>query len=222
MYYEKLEEFVSKPRLDRYLVSCGNSMERVLKLYEANIKLSQAFYPILNLLETFLRNSINDKLAKYFADSSWIINQKNGFMSNASLAPTFWMRSQVIGAEKYTRGTITSGKIVAEQTFGFWASFFDRRHYKLVKGHVIHCFPNKPSQINKDDIGNMLRDIREFRNRIYHNEAICFHNITIDFTKAKNIKTQLYDLLEWMDTDLKEYVKKFDDIDSKIADACVI
>lgn len=222
MNYEKLEEFVSKPRLDRYLVSCANDKERAKRLYKANIMLSQAFYPIMNLLETFLRNSINDKLSVYFSDTSWIINQKTGFMDDVSLRPTYWMKTQVINAEKNTRGTITSGKIVAEQTFGFWTSFFDRRHYRLIRGHVIHCFPHKPARVNKDDIGNMLRDIREFRNRIYHNEAICFNNITIDFTHAQNVKAKIFKLLEWMDTDLKTYVQQLDGIDAKIAHARTI
>lgn len=222
MKYEQLEKYVSKARLDRYLVSCGNSKERAQKLYEANILLSQAFYPILNLLETFLRNSINDNLSAFYKDDAWIINQKSGFMSDASLAPYYGLKTQVINAEKNTRGTITAGKIVSEQTFGFWTSFFDRRHYRLIRGNVIHCFPNKPSLKNKDDIANMLRNIRELRNRIYHNEAICFNNITIDFAHAKKVKAEIFELLEWMDADLRIYVKKFDDVDSKITYALTI
>lgn len=222
MDYIKLEHFGSKPRLDRYLVGCANSKERAKKLYEANIFLCQAFYPILNLLETFLRNSINDKLTNYFNNDAWIINEKNGFMNHSSLAPKFFLKNQVINAEKITRGTITPGKIISEQTFGFWTSFFERRHYRLIGGHVIHCVPNKPPHINKDDISNMLRDIRELRNRIYHNEAICFINITIDFKHTRKVKTDIYSLLEWMDSDLKTYVNKFDSVDEKISHALTI
>jgi hypothetical protein len=47
-------------------------------------------------------------------------------------------------------------------------------------------------------------------------------NITIDFTHASNIKTDIYNLLEWMDTDLKDYVKQFDNIDTKIAEALAV
>lgn len=216
MNYEKLEEFVSKARLDRYLVSCQNSKDRAKKLYEANLMIAEAFYPIMNLLETFLRNSINDKLSVYFGDSAWIINQKNRFMDDPSLGPKYWLKSQVISAENNTRGTITPGKIVSEQTFGFWTSLFEPRHYKLIGGYVIHCFPNKPSQINRVDLAKALKDIREFRNRIYHNEAICFNNITIDFSHPLNIKTEIYNILDWMDTDLKDYVMQFDKVNDKI------
>lgn len=222
MDYSKLELYVSKARLDRFLVSCANSQDRALRLYDANLKVAQAFYPILNLLETFLRNSINNDLSAYFGDNAWIITQKNGFMNDRSLGPKFWLREQIIKAENSTRGTITPGKIIAEQTFGFWTSLFEPRHYRLIGGHIIHCFPNKPRLINRTDIANSLKNIREFRNRIYHNEAICFNNITIDFTNAQFIKSEVYDLLEWMDADLKPYVESFDDIDSKITHALTI
>ena len=222
MNYAKLEQFTSKPRLDRFLVSCANSHEKALILYNVNLKVSQAFYPIMNLLETFLRNSINDKLAIHFNDAAWIINQKNGFMSDSSLAPKYWIREQVIKAENNTRGTITPGKIIAEQTFGFWTSLFEPRHYRLIAGYVIHCLPNKSPHVNRSYIASTLKDIREFRNRIYHNEAICFDNITIDFSHAKRIKSEIYNLLEWMDADLKTYVMQFDNIDSAIAQAPII
>lgn len=222
MKYEKLEEFVSKPKLDRFLLSCSNSKERAKNLYGANLIVSQAFYPILNLFETFLRNSINDKLANYFNDTSWIINQKNGFMNHSTLATKYFLKNQVINAERNTRGTITSGKIVAEQTFGFWTSLFEPHHYRLIGGHIIHCFPNKPANINRTNIANHLKEIRKFRNRIYHNESICFDNITIDFTQAQIIKENIYHLLEWMDEDLKEFVMQYDFIEEKIIEAQTI
>jgi hypothetical protein len=222
MDYTKLEQFVSTPRLDRYLVSCANSKDRAKSLYGANILVSQAFYSILNLLETFLRNSINEKMSTHYADTAWIINQKMGFMSHHSLGPRFALKSQVLKAETNIRGTITSGKIISEQTFGFWTSLFEPRHYRLISGHVMSCFPNKPSPIDRLDIARILKDIREFRNRIYHNEAICFNSITIDFAHAQYVKTEIYNLLDWMDADLKAYVITFDEVDVKIAHALTV
>lgn len=222
MNYAKLEQFVSKPRLDRYLISCGNSQVRAYKLYEENLKVSQAFYPLMNLFETFLRNSINDRLTVYFGDAAWIINQKSGFMNDPSLHPACWLKNQVIKAENNTRGTITPGKIIAEQTFGFWTSLFEPRHYRLIGGCVIGCFPTKPSQVNRTHLANSLKSIREFRNRIYHNEAICFNNITIDFAHAISIKTEIYNLLQWMDGDLAAYALQYDEIDVAIVRAMTV
>ncbi len=222
MDYSKLEKFVSKPRLDRYLVACGNSRERAQKLYKANIIVAQAFYPILNLFETFLRNSINEKLEIQFGDPAWIITEKTGFMDNITLAPKYYLKNQVLSAERNTRGTITPGKIIAEQAFGFWTSLFEPKHYSLLSGYIIRCFPNKPSHVNRVIIYTTLKNIREFRNRVYHNENICFDNITIDFTKAQLIKIEIYDLLDWMDIDSKNYIEQFDRVDEEIKKALTI
>ena len=222
MDYLRLEQFVSRPRLDRYLVSCANSQDRAKSLYGANVLVSQSFYPILNLLETFLRNSINERMSAHYGDAAWIINQKMGFMSDRSLGPNFALKGHVQKAERNVRGTITPGKIISEQTFGFWTSLFEPRHYRLISGCVMRCFPNKPSSIDRVDIAKSLKDIREFRNRIYHNEAICFNNITIDFALAQYVRTEIYNLLDWMDADLRAYVVTFDEVDSKIANALTI
>jgi hypothetical protein len=222
MTYNKLEDFVSKPRLDRYLLTCKNSRSRAKDLYAANLKVAQAFYPVLNLFEIFLRNSINSRLQNHFNDPSWILNQKTGFMSHHSLRTDFWIRKQVLKAERKIRGTPTPGKIISEQSFGFWTSLFEKKHYGLIGGSSIHCFPNKPSPVNRHAIAASLKDIREFRNRIYHNEAICFRNLAVDFAHAIRIKTEIYNLLEWMDEDLPNYVAQFDDIDANISRALSI
>ncbi len=219
MDYTKLEHYVSKPRLDRYLISCSNSQARAINLSAENIKVSQAFYPLMNLFETFLRNKINDNLTTHFSDGAWIINQKTGFMSDPSLGPKYRMKKCVIDAEFNIRGTITPGKIVAEQSLGFWTSLFEPSHYSLISGSVLGCFPNKPTTANRNTISSYLKRIREFRNRIYHNEAICFNNITIDFTHVSAIKSDIYTLLDWMDADLKPYVQQFDNISAAIVQA---
>ena len=61
--------------------------------------------------------------------------------------------------------------------------------------------------------------MRDFRNRIYHNEPICFNGNNIDFAYATQIKNELYELLDWIDCDLPKYVKTFDSIDNKINSA---
>jgi len=220
--YAKLEEFVSQPRLNRYLIGCGNDQNRALRLYEANLRIAKSFYPVLNLFETFLRNSINERLINHFHDPNWIITQQNGFMSDRILGSSYWLRGQVVKAINSTRGTVTSGKIIAEQTFGFWTCLFERKYYRVLAGSVIHCFPHKPATVNRLYIANSLTDIRNFRNRVYHNEAICFDNINIDFNHPIAIKNQIYKLMDWMDADLSPYARLVDTIDAEITVARTI
>lgn len=113
-------------------------------------------------------------------------------------------------------GIVSSGKVIAEQSFGFWTSLFETHHYRLINGSPIHAFPNKPTNANRKLINQKLNRIREFRNRIYHNEPICFNNSQIDFTEANQVKLEIYELLSWVDSEISDYVDYFDGIQSKI------
>lgn len=220
MEYCKLEYYISQPRLNRFLKAADNSKSKAQKLYRINLRTSQAFYPVLNLFEIFLRNIIYYQVSSYLANPNWIIREKNGFMSDTSLRRShYYLKSCIQKAEKTIKrrgGTITPGKIIAEQSLGIWTSFFDPHHYRLIGGVVIHCFPNKPAHINRSAISKKLNRIREFRNRVYHNEPICFDGNKVDFSEAISIKNEIYELYEWIDVDLMEYVEYFNGIDAKI------
>lgn len=154
------------------------------------------------------------------ANPNWIIEEKNGFMNDASLtASRFFLKTSILNAERIIKrkgGLVTAGKVVAEQSFGFWTSLFDKHHYRLIGGIVIHSFSNKPNGINRSILNQKLNRVREFRNRVYHNEPICFKGNAIDFTYAENIKEEIYELLSWIESDLSIYVEYFDAIDNKI------
>lgn len=220
MEYQKLEYYLSQPRLDRFLTATGNSKSKAQKLYRINLRVAQSFYPVLNLFEIFFRNIVNYQVSSHFANPNWIITEKNGFMDNPSLnSSRFFLKNSINKAERTIRrkgGTVTAGKVIAEQSFGFWTSLFDTHHYRLIGGVVIHCFPNKPTNVNRNILNQKLNRIREFRNRVYHNEPICFLGNTIDFTQATTIKQEIYELLEWIDADLTEYVDYFNGVDTKI------
>ena len=220
MDYSKLEYYLSKPRLDRFLAATGGSHSKAQKLYRINLRVSQEFYPVLNLFEIFFRNSVYKKVAKYFSDPEWIINEKAGFMSDKSLSKSkYFLKKNVHKAESTIRrkgSVITAGKVVAEQSLGFWTSLFDPHHYKLIGGSPILSFPNKPANANRRLINQKLNKIREFRNRVYHNEPICFDNMQIDFSYSLHIEGEIYDLLRWIDSDLIVYVNYFNGIGSKI------
>ncbi|RTY76030.1 hypothetical protein EKL96_00605 [Flavobacterium sp. LS1R10] len=221
MEYNKLEYYLSQPRLNRFLLASGNSKTKAQKLYRANLRVAQSFYPVLNLFEIFLRNIFNNQVSAHFANPNWIITEKNGFMNDHSLhSSRFFLKNSILTAERTIKrkgGLVTAGKVVAEQSFGFWTSLFDTHHYRLIGGIVIHSFSNKPAGINRSAISQKLNRIREFRNRVYHNEPVCFYGNAIDFSYAENIKNEIYEMLNWIDADLTDYVEYFDAIDNKIS-----
>ena len=209
MKYLTFEKYASVQRMNRFFAATG-SKTRAKELYRANLLVSQAFYPVLNLTEIFLRNSVYASIETYFSNSDWIITEKNGFMNDLSLARSgYYLKNCVINAENkmLRKGiSVSAGKILAEQSFGFWVSLFEPAHYRLTGGSVIHSFPHKPPHINRRAIFSILCKIRDFRNRIYHNEPVCFNGTAVDFSYAVQIKNDLLEMLGWMGLDIKKIV----------------
>jgi hypothetical protein len=172
----------------------------------------------MNLFEIFLRNALYNQLSLHFNDQDWITTQKNLFMSHLSLAPSsYFLRGCVLKAETKIRPQpITSGKLISEQTLGFWTALFDNHHYILLQGSIMGAFPNKPAAVNRSAIATKLKNIREFRNRIYHNEPICFRGNSVDFSFASQILNDVHDVIGWIDPKLLDYTEYFNNVGDKI------
>ena len=213
-------KYLSRPRYNRYLNAVGNDNNRAKKLYNANIRLAQSFHPVISQFEVILRNSINNKLSVHFADADWIINQRNGFMRDPSLATShYFLRTSIGKTENNLRRKgipITSGKIISDQNFGFWISLFLAHHYTLLSGQLIYIFPNKPAHITRSNIYGKLDSIREFRNRVNHCEPLCFNGHAIDCTEAIEVLNDIYDLLSWIGNDIVPFIRSLDNIQNKI------
>jgi len=230
MKFEKVRLYVSSPRIDRFLIATDNNKTKAVRLYKANLKVSQAFLPVLAILEVTLRNRLNAILSSHFTDSDWIINQKTGFMVHHSLTyvrggrtmHNHYLKKQVEKAETRIRNSgmpVTSGKIISEQMFGFWTELFERTYYRILLGRPIQIFTNLPSGHGRDEVIDALNQIRLFRNRLYHNEPLCFNAAAISFQKAEDIHGLIKDILNWCDPELTIWIKDIDQIAVKIRNA---
>lgn len=232
MRFANFRNYFSSPRIGRYLTACSNDTKRCVKLYKSNLKVAQAFHPLLGSLEVVLRNGINDQLTSYFADPDWIINQKTGFMIDPILTHTNkitgnvetnrFILNSVKGAERKLRKRgvgITSGKIISEQTFGFWTDLFENHHYKILRGRPIKLFKNLPPGHGRTQVLNELSKVRQFRNRINHNEPICFIGPAIDFSDTLAVYNSILNLLRWINPELISWVKDIDKVNATITKA---
>lgn len=223
MKFKDFKQYFSESRVNRYLIATGNSSSKAVRLYKANLKISQAFHPLLGVFEVVMRNRINDILVSHFTDPDWIINQKTGFMSDPSLRFTYkrtghiktnvFLKSEINKAEKRLQKAgmpITSGKIIAEQTLGFWTDLFEVHHYRLLKGKPIQIFNLLPPGHGRKEVNEELNKVRRFRNRINHNEPICFSGNNVGFTETLEVYKSLKNLLNWINP---EIIKLVSDID---------
>jgi Abi-like protein len=223
--YPTLEKFLSHPRLERFLYACQNDKNKAVELYKANLEISKSFYPLINITEVVLRNQINNVLTSHFSDPNWILNQRYGFMFDLSLKTgNFFMKTQIDRAEIELRKRnvpISSGRVIAELNFYFWTMFFENQHYKLLKGRPIKIFPNIPAKHGKLEVWSILTKIRKLRNRISHQEPICFNNRTskIDFSLTIDVYKSIRKITRWIDSDLLIWVKETDSVISEIKKA---
>lgn len=229
MQFKLLETYISKPRIARFLSATGGNQNLARDLYLDNLILSQAFHPLLGIVEVTLRNAINEELAVFFADQDWVINQKSGFMQHPTL--TFYHRVQqrritndyllkrVIEAElKLQRDgkTPNAGRIIAELTFGFWTKLYDPTHASILLGRPMQVFPNLPPNINRANIYRILNEIRLFRNRLSHNEPICFAGFNYDCRLPRRIHQDIIKILSWIEPDIVTWIKPLDFVEDQI------
>lgn len=232
MRFQKIQLYLSSSRLGRYQIATGNRSTKSIKLYKANLKISQSFHPILGILEVILRNKLNIILSGYFTDPDWIINQKTGFMIDPSLTyrnhrtgrmiTNDYLKVSVEKSEnrfRRIRIPVTSGKIIADQTLGFWTNLFELSHYRILRGRPIQIFSHLPSGIGRTQVCERLNKIREFRNRINHNEPICFNGNNIDFDYVEDIYSSIIEIINWTDPELINWIRDMDSVMVKINNA---
>jgi hypothetical protein len=214
-----IDTYLSTSRYHRYQAATAHDDVRAEQLYNSNIRISKAFYPILSQFEIVLRNSLNNILATHFASTDWIINEKARFMSHASLRPNFYLRKSVQNSENRFNNAfipITSGKIISDQTFGFWVALFNKEHFMLTKGRTMHAFRFKPASEDRKTIHIRLEQLGKLRNRISHSEPICFSGNTIDCSHLVAMRTNLFELIGWIDPKLVPFFNELDSIQDEI------
>lgn len=219
MNFSKHEYFFSQIRLSRYLNAYSGDATKAIKLYKANIQLSQAFYPLISILEVALRNGIDKQISKHFSDSNWLLTQRNQFANHPLLIykdkrgthPDHFFIEKLKQAEdklRFRGAPLIHGKLLAELTFGFWVKFFDNSPIKILKGTQLKAFKNSPGMpVTK--VHSHLNSIVALRNRISHNEPICFDKLgNVCIVTMQCYETDILNALGWLDNDLRIWSEK--------------
>ena len=153
MTEQQLKYYLSSPRFNVYLAKTNNDFHKAYQLYKVNIELSEAFYPILSLLEVSLRNAVNETLKLHFNDPYWFKNS----------LPVEFLPFVSEATKKLTaqRKSITADRIIAELNFGFWNRLFNRHYTRLLWKPLRLVFKNTPKHLRqRDTISNELYRIR--------------------------------------------------------------
>lgn len=196
---DALEITISRPRLQKYLAATGGNLDRALRLYEENLRLSESFYTPLQAVEICLRNHIHREFTvQYGVD--WYQNGAPGF----NLAS-----EKMIGdALAEVSGNPDINDVVAELKFAFWVGVlgphYDATLWRKCLHRAFRSGGGKPRSI----VHHRFNAIRRFRNRIMHHEPI--------FQKPlQQFHDEIVEAIGWMCRDTAAWAahhSRFDDV----------
>lgn len=194
-----VEKIISNERLQPYLIRHKNNQDKAIQHYKSNIFISEAFYPLLSILEVGLRNSIDYQFLIRFKDKYWFENHE--FIKIASkfqIDRISEARANIQSEKK----EITSGRIISELSFGFWTSLFDTRFEMTLWKTLRLAFPNCPKKIRKRrTMSSKFNALRKLRNRIFHHEAVTWNlNVLQEYEK------EILEALNWLNKDLVNWL----------------
>jgi hypothetical protein len=169
------KKLVSAERFNAYRVSPSESEAETIKRYLYNTELCSTFYIPLHIMEIGLRNTLNYSISQEYG-VNWLTQ---GILHDREQNSV----EEAIQNLKKRKEPCHTGKIIAELTFGFWASLlyqkYDAPSFKIAGKAVIwpYCiketFPYMPKRDRtRKNAEKKIEGIRKFRNRIFHHEPI--------------------------------------------------
>lgn len=216
-FFENFHQCLSAPRMAAYYRhSDPKTNLAILSSYHYNLKLAEALYPAINILETCLRNAINNGLILKFKASDWY--------EDPSLQLN-WKESTKLENAKNELGRIkvnyTPDDLIASLSFGFWTGLFSQHYENSLwrdKDLLKNVFPRASKYDRKRAlISNKINPIRELRNRISHHEAI-WRIPTLSTTHR-----DLHTIVKWINPDMSIYlnfIDRYPKIERDGASAC--
>lgn len=177
---ENFIKIVSKDRLDSYKLLESDSYELLLARYIFNIKISEAFYPILSALEIALRNNIYNAVCN-IKGKNWLMNEIHSQSILSLNERNLLIESYNKLSKKHYGKTITESGLIAELTFGFWINLCKKSYKNSLwdkQSFFENVFPDfdnyftSPTWDKTKVIFPELKNILILRNRIFHHEII--------------------------------------------------
>ena len=191
--------------------------EYLVEKYIINIKASQALYPILSIVEVYLRNSIDVMLQTIYG-SDWLDKEikKQTILLNYDYSK---LQEAVKNLDKkYGFKNVTRGKIISELNFGFWVNLCSSKYNPTIwtkKNAFKFVFPRFPKKEKENiaTISRTLTKIKNLRNRIFHYEPIFKNDAAFWEIYDETIK-----IISYLPEGNKEIIKRTDNFKSIISE----
>lgn len=214
MAYNKVffNKVFSDKRMERYFTLYPCDEQRAIIHYGCNLQLSEAMYVLLSVFEVTLRNALCRELSQMTGRDDWYaVFPNTPGLSNLNRYITQATKQISIRHEQ-----ITPSKIVAELTLGFWVSLFNSEYERILWKDLRRAFPYMPKSIRqRKNVSAPLNRFRVFRNRVFHNESICWNINRVD-----EIHSEMVEVLGWLNRDMPWWLSKYDRFQVVVTHIC--
>lgn len=176
-------EIISEERLANYLIAAGHDEAKALKIYGWNIRISEAFFPLLSASEVCLRNIISTRMIELYGNQWW---------NDAAYLDQIGQGTRIVKTARDNlrrRGPVTSGGMTAELNFGFWSKMLLPRHKAVFWADFNASFSDLPTGVTYEDLSDRCDQVRIFRNRIFHHEPIFKRDISLEYSHIMELIT---------------------------------
>ena len=107
---------------------------------------------------------------------------------------------------------ITSSKVVAELTLGFWVRLLNAEYELILWKSLRRGFPFMPkTNRTRHNVSSPINKIRNLRNRIFHHEPIAWN-----LNELENIHANIVEVIGWLNKDLPNFIAPIDSFDKVI------
>jgi hypothetical protein len=199
---EFFNKVFSDKRMERYFNAHPLDEYKAILHYQCNLELAESFYVCLSVFEVALKNSLSRELEIMTGKKDWY----SIFLTTPEL---MGLNDYITRADQQIakRKKISSpDTIIAELSLGFWVALFNKKYERLLWKSLRKAFPYMPKKDKqRKNISNPLNIIKSFRNRIFHNESICWN-----LSEVEKIHDIIVTAIMWIDKDIPEWVKSFD------------
>lgn len=167
----------SQARLQPYYGSTV-CFDEVLGLYTWNLKISAAFWTVLQTYEVVLRNAVGEALISVY-NQNWYESFR--FQRTLNDKMKHMLSSAVVDDVKI-HGALSSDGVISSSKFAFWQGCFVKNPGQhLWQGNIRKYFPYAPEDVEDTELmirfHNAANEIRKFRNRIAHCEPVFSQNL---------------------------------------------
>ena len=180
---------ITRQRLGKYLRAAGQDVQKALRLYVLNTKVSASVFVDLHYIEVALRNQFDRELAAKYGPE-WF--KDAGFLSLLNgRGQDILKKAQRDAKKNWVHGPVPPGKVIAELTFGFWLQLTDSRLEHTLWVPCLHkaFLPRKAPK--RSTFNQQLEKLRQLRNRVAHHEPI----FQMDLNDAQRIMGDVCNIL---------------------------